>query len=201
MNPVFQKPFALVANENEQGKNRGVVKAGHTFDRADRASLDKQFKSFGRFLHRGVHAVKRCGMIFSEGLGALAAAIALKAVAVLCKFLAFRLAIVAGHFGLPFCGSKPIMDFRSALRLAPRADFARSQFALRAGLSFFDLFILQGGWNRSRGCLSQNHRRSGRYRPHPTADEAAPSPSINCAAICSCSRYNFLLILRRFRTA
>jgi hypothetical protein len=28
------------------------------------------------------------------------------------------------HFGLPFCGSKPIMLSRSALRLTPRADLA-----------------------------------------------------------------------------
>src|SRR5205807_2476503 len=71
-----------------------------------------------------VHASKRRGVVFGEGLTALDASEALKPVPVLTEFLAESLAVVTGHFGLPFLRSKPIMEFWSALRLAPRADLA-----------------------------------------------------------------------------
>jgi hypothetical protein len=133
---VFEKPFALLTYLNKQGKNRGVVKAGNALNGTDRASLDKKLYSLACFVQGRVHAAKRCGVIFCEGLSALNTAIALKAVAVLSKLPAFRLAIVTGHFGLPFCGSKPIMDLRSALRLTPRADLAPSSVSADGGAYF-----------------------------------------------------------------
>ena len=56
-----------------------------------------------------------------------------KVVAVISEFPAAVIAIVAGHFGLPFCGSKPTMDLRSALRLTSRADLAPSSVPADGG--------------------------------------------------------------------
>jgi len=121
---AFQKSFALFADEDEQGKNCGVVKSGEPLDRAYGTTFAQKLNGLGSLIQRGIHAAKRCGTIFGEGFRAPTATIALKTVAMLSKFLAAGIAVVTRHFGLPFSRSKPIMGSGSALRLTPRADLA-----------------------------------------------------------------------------
>jgi len=132
---ILQKPLALLANENEQGKNRSVMEASHALDGADGASFNKKLNRFGRFLDRCVHATKRRSVIFGEGLRALAAAIALKAVSVVSEFLAAGIAVVTGH-RLAFLREQADNGFGSALRLTPRADLAPSSASTGGGASY-----------------------------------------------------------------
>ena len=101
-----------------------MVKVSDALDCADRAPLDEKFNRLHRSVERRLHASKRCGVVFGEGLPALDASQALKSVSVFAEFLAADVALVTGHFGLPFPRSKPIIFLESALRLAPRADLA-----------------------------------------------------------------------------
>jgi hypothetical protein len=130
---AFQEPFALLAHENEQGNYCGVMEAGETLDCADRATLHKKLYRLGSFMQRRIHAAQRPSVIFGEGLAALIATESLKTVAVFSKLLAARIAVVTGHFELPFPRSKPIMFLSSALRLTPRADLAPFSVSVRAG--------------------------------------------------------------------
>ncbi len=137
---TFQKPLALLANQNEQRKNCCVVESSQAFDRTDRAPFNKKLNRLGSLLQRRVHAAKRRGMVLGKRLAALITAETLKAVAVFSKFLTARIAVVTGHFGLPFCGSKPIMFLGSALRLTPRADLAPLSGRTEGG-AFYSLLL------------------------------------------------------------
>jgi hypothetical protein len=95
---AFQEPFAFLANENKQGKYCCVVKASEALDRADGASLNKKLYRLSSLIQWGIHAAKRCGVIFCKGLATLLTAETLKAVAMLSKFLASGIAVVTGHY-------------------------------------------------------------------------------------------------------
>lgn len=131
---ALQEPLALVAYEDNQRKYCGVVKASKTLDCANRASLYEKLNRLSSFFQRGIHAAKRCGVIFGEGFRALAAAVALKTVAVLSKFLAAGIAVVTGHFDLPFARSKPIIDLGRHCGLLRVLIWPRYQTTLTAGL-------------------------------------------------------------------
>lgn len=123
-NSPFQKTLALLTDQNEQGKNCRVMKARHALGCTDAASLDEKLKGFGCLLQRRVHTAKRRGVIFGEGLGALAAAKALKAVPLLSKFFTAGVAIVAGH-RLAFLREQADNEFGSAFAAYPAsADLA-----------------------------------------------------------------------------
>jgi hypothetical protein len=91
----------------------------------DGATFQEKVQDVNRFINGRVHPVQRIGVLLREGFAALLAAESLKAVAVFSESVTFALAIVAGHFGLRFLRSKPIMKIDgSALRLTPRVGLA-----------------------------------------------------------------------------
>jgi len=134
---LFKDSGAFFTSENQQRKNRGVVNSGDSLDCADRAPLNKKLDNSHGLFHRSVHVAQRFFAFFRESLGALGAAVALQSVPVLPKLFAFNTAIVAGHFGLSFPRSKPIMDSASAFAAYPAiADLAPSLVQARGGASF-----------------------------------------------------------------
>lgn len=134
---AFQQPFALFPYQSEQGKNSCMVNAGDSLYRADRASFAKKFDCLSSLFDGCVHAAKRRGMTFCEGLATLITAETLKSVPVLSKFLAAGIAVVTGHCGLPFCGSKPIMKFGSAFAAcSATADLAPPSAPTDGGASY-----------------------------------------------------------------
>lgn len=148
---ALQKPFALLSNESKQGKNRCMVKAGDTLRRADRAPLTEKLDCLGSLFDRRVHAAKRRGMVFSECLVALITAVTLKSVSMFSEFLAAGIAVVTGHSGLPFCGSKPIMKFVSAFAASSAiADLAPLAAPTDGGASYLSGVKLE----RSAPCTS-----------------------------------------------
>ncbi len=142
---TFEKPLALLANKSKQGKNRCVVKSGHAPYRADRASLKKKLNPLGRLFERRIHAAKRRSVVFREGLGALAAAKALKAISVLPEFLTAAIAIVAGH-RLAFLRGQADNGFGPAFAAYPAgADLALSSVTADGGAFLFLAFQLMLG--------------------------------------------------------
>ena len=137
MDSAFQEPFALVAHQDKQGKNCSVVNAREAFDRANAASLDQEPYCLGSLIQRGIHAAQRCGVVFSEGFAALLTAVTAKAVSVKSEFLAAGIAVMTGHFGLPFCGSKPIMRLRDSAYGLPRVLSLAPLSASTEGGAFF----------------------------------------------------------------
>src|SRR5437870_7173368 len=92
----LQEPFALLTDEDKQRENCPVVKVSDALDCADRAPLDEKFNRLHRSVERRLHASKRCGVVFGEGLPALDASQALKSVSVFAEFLAADVALVTG---------------------------------------------------------------------------------------------------------
>src|SRR5487761_275984 len=139
VNFLFKEALALLANQNEQRQNRGVMQASDALHAGDGASFNKKLYRVTSPFEGRVHVAERGGVIFGESLAALLAAIALKSVSVFTKCLAAGIAVVTGHLGLPFSGSKPIMSLDSALRLVPRADLAPLSVSAEGGASLFPI--------------------------------------------------------------
>jgi hypothetical protein len=114
MDDVLHQTLDLRADENEQGQDCFAVKSGDALDRANGASCDKKLNRSSRVVEASVHVRERGRVVFSKSVLALKAAVTLKPLPVFPEFLSAGLAVVTRHFGLPFCGSKPIMDLRSA---------------------------------------------------------------------------------------
>ena len=132
---ALQETFALVPDQDEQGKYGGVVDAGNALNGANRAALGQKLYDLGSVLQARVHAAKRCSVVFCEGLAALLTTEALKAVAVLSKLLAAGIAVVTGHeVLLDFSAEKPhneCVTFTCGLR--PRLDSAPFSIGVEGG--------------------------------------------------------------------
>jgi hypothetical protein len=124
----------------------------HPLDTADARTLDQQLQNHGRLVERNAHVVQGALVGFREGLTALGAAEALKAVSVLSKAIAGYLAVVARHCGMSLSSTTVcrIMNLRVSLRLRLRWIQALFQLALRRG------FLLQLGMYTCSGMKSRN---------------------------------------------
>jgi hypothetical protein len=76
---------------------------------ADRHSFQKKLEAQQRLVYGQPHFIEPSVVRFQVRLGALAAAVALKAAPIFPESFAFALAVVAGHRSLPFPRDKPIM--------------------------------------------------------------------------------------------
>lgn len=135
----IQEPFALIPNKDKQRKNRCVVESGYALDCRYRASFNKKFNSPGSFLDRCVHAAERRCVTLREGLTALIAAEALKAVSVPSKLLAAGIAVVTGH-RLAFLRKQADNGFGSAFAACSAiADLAPLSVDAEGGASYLRL--------------------------------------------------------------
>ena len=96
----LQERLALLTDKNEQGNYCCVPNAGESLYSADEVSFNKKLNCLSRLIQAGVRRAKRRSVIFCEGLGALVAAVALKAVALFSDFRATGIAVGARHFVL-----------------------------------------------------------------------------------------------------
>ena len=172
-NPGLQEPFALLPDEDKQGKNCSVVKVSDALDGADGTSFNEKLNRLSCPIEGRVHASKRRGMVFCEGLGTLAATVALKSVPVFPEFLAAGVAVVTGH-RLAFLRRQADNGFGSALRLTPRADFVPpvvpsyrrdALLPLEISVAFFLFgfdFVLFAKPPKGRINRSHRHRVSGK---------------------------------------
>lgn len=136
---ILKKPLALLANENEQAENRGVVNSREALDCVDGASLDKQFEHANRGIQRRAHGAERRSMFCGESLAALTATEALKPVAVFTELLALCLAVVARHGLSPSClsaGEALDSDFRFESGLRPLLNLAPSSVTADDGVFY-----------------------------------------------------------------
>lgn len=98
VNPILQKPFALLPSKSKQRKNCRMVKPSDALRCANRASFTEKFNRLRSLFDGRVHVAKRSGVILGKCLVALIAAVALKAVSMLSEFLAAGIAVVTGHY-------------------------------------------------------------------------------------------------------
>lgn len=134
---IFKKAVALLANKNEQGKNRGVVNSSDALDGVYRASLDKQFEHADRGVQRRAHSAEWRGVFFGESLAALTAAEALKPVAVFPEPFTLDTAVAARHGLSPSCvsaGEALNSDFRFESGLVPLLNHAPSSVTADDGV-------------------------------------------------------------------
>src|SRR5437016_568403 len=70
-NPGLQESLALLTDENKQGKYRSVVKVGNALNCADGTSLGEKLNRLSCPIEGRIHASKRRGVVFGEGLPTL----------------------------------------------------------------------------------------------------------------------------------
>jgi hypothetical protein len=98
----------VLPDKDQDVQDRVAVKARDSFDGAHGHAFYEQAKDYGDVAGRQVGSFQPFRPV-GVGLAALAALEALITAAVASKLLALASAIMAGHFGLSFPQSKPIM--------------------------------------------------------------------------------------------
>lgn len=108
MHHALHEPLAPITHDHQDVENRIPMDSCNPLNAPNTATFDQEADDLLNFFVGLVGAVQFLGAL-TVALEALATAEALITSAVSSKLLAFDFAIVAGHLGLPFPRSKPIM--------------------------------------------------------------------------------------------
>jgi len=133
LNLAFHHALAALPGEDKQTEDGVTMYASHALYTPHAHAFDQQLQDVRGLVERQPHLVQGALVICGEGLTALIAAEALKAVSVFPKAVAFDEAGVAGHglFPLVFWGGKPQTGiWRLSVGLVP--DLGLAPFSVPA---------------------------------------------------------------------